>query len=71
MTWLVSQVTSKDLVANVISTKYDRLIVDLWDTSQDAGNDSAIDCASQNAAGDLLINASIVANGFAEELFNF
>ena len=57
---------SKDLVVNVVSTIYDRLIVDLWDTSND-GNDSAIDCSgSQNPPGDVLINGSIVAHGFAE-----
>ena len=99
---------SKDLIANIISTKYDLLIVDLWDTSKKAtggstadttadlndtstggltdttGGDSLDDsggeflddsrgesllnasCDSAAESRDVLINRSIVTNGFAD-----
>jgi len=53
--------------ANIKSTKYDRLIVDLWDTTGDhKNNDTDLGSDDSHPAGDVLINERIVAHGYAE-----
>ena len=58
---------TKHLLVNIKSTKYDRLIVDLWDTSgKNGSDDSGLGSDDSHTSGDVLINESIVSHGYAE-----